>query len=216
MLWRRNSDRRWVSGQAPSGSDAAPSLSLSFAPAQQNRARSLACRQARLCVALRWQSSDVMSQESLHLAEIAPCRSLSPSVTFPWHPNLNDWQGQSAVLEGYELYIFTNTITRVSWGNLGDRSDMRHCKALIRVFSLLVVKTVLRKWWLMLIWDKSVGLAFQDNFGLWPALLPERRALQTDRHPQYTMWHGATEHSPRAWGVHTGQTQRRSMGENHG
>ncbi|TKS92003.1 BAH and coiled-coil domain-containing protein 1 [Collichthys lucidus] len=37
-----------------------------------------------------------------------------------------------------------------------------------------------------------------------------------DRHPHYTVWHGATEPLPRAWGVYTGQTQRRPTGESDG
>lgn len=40
-----------------------------------------------------------------------------------------------------------------------------------------------------------VGLASE-----WPTL-PHRRALQTDRHPHSTMWHGAMEPSPAARGV---------------
>ncbi|CAG5897831.1 unnamed protein product [Menidia menidia] len=41
----------------------------------------------------------------------------------------------------------------------------------------------------------------------YPSHIP--MAPHSDRHPQYTVWHHATEPSPRAWGVYTGQTQRR-------
>lgn len=49
--------------------------------------------------------------------------------------------------------------------------------------------------------ERGVGVGGKGNLASeWPTL-PHRRALQTDRHPHSTMWHGATEPSPAARGV---------------
>lgn len=113
-----------------------------FAPVLQNRVRTLACCRTRLWIVARWHCSDAMSQESpwivevllgiLHLAEIAPCLVLPPSVTLPWpsyYRDPNDLQGQSSLKRVNPLHI---------WKDVWLQGNMQSpCFELIQAFVAL-------------------------------------------------------------------------------